>query len=82
VLKDEFEDGDGVRDDLKLVVIAGMMITIPHPPYLIYHPKVLPLTLGRSSVSRRGHRDGQTGLVYEIQEGKGRMVSTDREGGG
>ncbi len=26
VLKDEFEDGDGVRDDLKLVVVAGMMI--------------------------------------------------------
>jgi hypothetical protein len=57
-----------------VVVVAEMMVVVlkvggrsknadnyPHPPpYLIYHLKVLLLTLERSNVARRGHRDGQT----------------------
>jgi hypothetical protein len=76
VLKDKFEDEGEVKDGgggsgrsrndggvkvvLKSVVVARMLITIPTPPYLIYHLKVLLLTLERSNVARRGHRDGQT----------------------
>jgi len=64
---------------MMLTVVTGMMITIPHPPYLIYHPKVLLLTLRRSSVGVTK----TVKLTSEIQKGKGRIVTQGRrEGGG
>jgi hypothetical protein len=65
---------------MMLTVVTGMMITIPHPPYLIYHPKVLLLTLRRSSVGVTK----TVKLTSEIQKGKGRIVTQGRRerGGG
>ncbi len=75
MLKDKFEDGDGVRDD-----VGGRSRNDdnhPPPPHLIYHPKVLLLTLRRSSV-------GVTKTVKRtsaIHVGKGRLVPPGRGGG-